>query len=107
MFFICSVKSSCSKQRRSECSGSCWNFELRIAVWWMKLVSDFASRPRVSFRFVVLSSYSVLPFAEQHAAELAKSREGYVLKRVADERAGELIQFQQETAEELVVVKIK
>src|SRR4051812_31035331 len=48
---FCSVTSSCSSWRQSECSGSCWSFEMLIAVWWRKLVSDSSSRPRVSFSF--------------------------------------------------------
>src|SRR4051794_17081805 len=54
-----------------------------------------------------MSSYSILLVSAQHAAELSKAREGYVLQRIADERAGELVQLQRETAEELFVVKIK
>src|SRR4051812_4967680 len=65
----------------------------------------FFTRPLVVFRFSV---FLFCPcFSEHHASDLAKAREGYVLKRIADEHAGELIQYQQETAEELLVVKIK
>src|SRR3954463_2984474 len=57
--------------------------------------------------FSVLPSYFARLIVAKHAAELSKAREGYVLKRVAEERAAELIQYQREAAEELVVAKIK
>src|SRR3954471_6578635 len=106
--FLCSVPLSSSGWRRSECSGSFWSFELRTAVWWRKLVSYISqSTSECLSQFSVLPSYFSFRFAAKHTAELSKAREGYVLKRVAEERAAKLIQYQREVAEELVVAKVK
>src|SRR3954467_13595469 len=87
--FLCSVPSSSSGWRRSECSESFWSFELRTAVWWRKLVSCISqSTSECLSQFSVLPFYFSFRFAAKHTAELSKAREGYVLKRVAEERAG-------------------